>query len=144
MISWQFLRARWFLLALGATLPAVVVFAVGQRHGLGAGLPGPLYLFIIVSPVLEEIVFRGLLQGWLLRRAALARPRVGLSGANVLTSIAFAAAHLWREPWSWAALTFFPSLMFGVARERSGAVAASCVLHAAYNAAMALGLWLGG
>ena len=142
--SYPFLRARWFALALGAALPAIAVFAVGPRLGLHAAVPGPLYVFLIAAPVVEELVFRGLLQGWLLRRAELTRTwAAGVSGANVLTSLAFAGAHLWREPWPWAVATLVPSLVFGFARERSNGVVAPCVLHIAYNGAMAAGLWLG-
>ena len=136
-------RARWFLVALSAALPAIALFAFARQVGLHVALPGSWLVFLLLTPLLEELVFRGLLQGALLRWRRLAAARLGISGANALTSLAFASAHLWREPWPWAAATLLPALIFGIARERSGGVVAPCVLHAAYNAAMGLGLWLG-
>lgn len=107
-----------------------------------AGLPlrsgtVPLTLFlmsVLVYPVLEEIVFRGGIQGALLTRPALARSVMGISLACVLTSILFAAAHLLRQPPLWAALVFIPSLVFGWARERHDSLVSPTALHMTYNA----------
>ena len=144
MPSLAFLRARWFLLALSASVPTVAFFAMAPRIGLHASVPGALIVFLGIGPVLEELVFRGLLQGWLLQQPSVAqRNYAGISLANALTSGVFAAAHLLREPWPWAAATLLPSLVFGVARERSGGVIAPIVLHMAYNGALLAGLLLG-
>ena len=89
---------------------------------------------IVVYPVLEEIVFRGGIQGYLLSHPALARSIVGISLACVLTSVLFAAAHLLRQPPLWAALVFLPSLIFGWARERHDSLVSPTILHMSYNA----------
>jgi membrane protease YdiL (CAAX protease family) len=106
-------------------------------------LPAPttVLLVVIVSPVVEEIVFRGGLQSWLLRRQALQRSFAGISIANILTSVVFAALHLFRQSPLWAALIFLPSLVFGWARERHGNVHSPILLHVFYNAGF---LWLFG
>ena len=102
------------------------------RHG---GVSWKLLLVVaVVYPVLEEYVFRGGLQGALYRHTALSRSLLGVSFANLVTSIAFAAVHLFNQTPMWAALIFFPSLVFGWARDRYGNIQASVVLHMSYNA----------
>jgi len=102
---------------------------------------------VLVYPVLEEIVFRGALQGWLLQRfkrtGSSAEANPGqlrhrllhlVSLPNLLTTIAFTALHFIHQPPLWAALVFFPSLVFGWAREYSGALWLPILLHVWYNA----------
>ncbi len=107
-----------------------------------------LFLFALVYPVLEEIVFRGGLQGFLLEKPALAKSIVTGSGdnqspwlltpANLITSVAFTAMHFINHPPLWASLVFFPSLVFGWARDRYDHLWASMLLHAFYNAGFLL------
>jgi membrane protease YdiL (CAAX protease family) len=93
----------------------------------------------LIYPVLEETVFRGGLQSALLTRSVF-RTRAGpVSLANVLTSIVFAAAHLFRQPPLWAALVLLPSLVFGWSRERYNSIVPSTLLHMIYNAGF---VWL--
>ena len=103
---------------------------------LAAGLPSArtLLFAVLVYPLLEEIVFRGGLQGALLGVPALSRRRLRLSGANLLASVAFALSHLWSQPPLWAAAVFVPSLAFGHLYERHRRVAPAFALHAFYNA----------
>lgn len=96
---------------------------------------------VLVAPVLEELAFRGLVQGILLERAALARRFAGVSGANVATSIAFAAAHLVSQSPLQAVAVLLPSLAFGACRDRYGGTLPGMFLHAFYNAGF---LWLYG
>lgn len=93
-----------------------------------------LVMVCAVYPVLEELAFRGFLQSWLLEKRLLAKtPVVGISYANLMTSILFAAAHLYSQSPVWAFLVFFPSLVFGYCRERFDGVLPSIVLHCWYN-----------
>jgi len=64
---------------------------------------------------------------------------VGISMANVVTSLLFASLHLISQPPLWAALVFVPSLVFGWARDRYITVVPSIILHVVYNAGFA---WL--
>jgi len=105
--------------------------------GRGTGTPTVDWLLlaklVLLYPILEEIVFRGGVQTFLLERKALTKHIFGISLANVLTSIAFAALHLIYQPVLWALLVFVPSLVFGWARERYGSVIPSILLHGFYN-----------
>ena len=128
-----------FLALLGAGPPAWALLALVLPSEPGAVATAALVHGALVAPVLEEIVFRGALQGALLERPALARRALGLSGANALASLAFAAAHLLSQSPVQAAATFVPSLAFGACRDRYGSVVPGMLLHGFYNAGF---LWL--
>ncbi len=91
---------------------------------------------VLLYPVLEEIVFRGALQGWLLERPSLKKKPIFrlISVPNLLASLAFTALHFVNQPPIWAALVFVPSLVFGWAREHSGGLLLPILLHIWYNA----------
>jgi len=91
-------------------------------------------LLVVIYPILEEFVFRGGVQRYLYEKPSLRQSLLGLSLANVITSMLFAAIHLINQPPLWAALVFFPSLVFGWARDRYDHIVASIVLHGFYNA----------
>ena len=93
-----------------------------------------LVLAVFVYPILEEVVFRGGIQSWLLRSAILQRAYFRISAANVITSVLFALFHLVNQSWYWAILVFFPSLIFGYFKDRYGNIHASIILHVFYNA----------
>lgn len=103
-----------------------------------SGAPLDLKLFIMVClvyPVLEELAFRGFIQSWLLDYPLFAKNIVAkLSAANIVTSLVFAAAHLFGQPPLWAASVFFPSLVFGYFRDRTQRVLPGILLHCWYNA----------
>ncbi|ULA62950.1 MAG: membrane protein of unknown function [Nitrospira sp.] len=88
---------------------------------------------VVWQPIVEELLFRGCMQGVLIRRAWGRRTVIGLSTANLLTSIVFVIAHIPTHPLLWAVLTLFPSLVFGILRDRSGSVIPSIALHIFYN-----------
>ena len=56
-----------------------------------------------------------------------------LSHANILTSVLFTALHFINHPPLWAAAVLFPSLVFGLFKDRSGGLAAPIILHVFYN-----------
>jgi len=97
-----------------------------------------LGLTILVYPVLEEIVFRGLLQGWLLDFKPLTQRFCGLTLANVITSVVFTGLHFINQSPLWAASVIVPSLIFGWARDRFGSIRAPIILHIFYNAGFIL------
>lgn len=88
---------------------------------------------VLLWPVMEEVVFRGLLQPVL---AGLPWGRwrwSGVTGGNVAASLLFAAAHLFSHPPLWAALVLFPSLLFGYFRDRHDSLLSPICLHVGYN-----------
>lgn len=87
----------------------------------------------LLYPVMEEIVFRGLVQDLAHRHL---RPwRLGpLSHANVLTSLLFTGLHFMVHPPLWAAAVLVPSLVFGFFKDRYRSLTAPILLHVFYNA----------
>jgi uncharacterized protein len=103
---------------------------------LGTRLPGfhTLLLLALWQPLIEELLFRGVLQGALLKRRW-ARQRIcGLTLANLLASLLFVLAHLFHQTPLWAGAVLLPSLIFGHFRDRHHHIYPSMVLHATYNA----------
>ena len=106
---------------------------LAPRLPAGLLLAAPLQLLVVALP--EELFYRGYLQ------TAWARTAPG-RGASVLgarlgagflaTQALFAMGHLVSlQPWRLG--TFFPGLLFGWLRERTGGLAAPIVLHALSN-----------
>jgi membrane protease YdiL (CAAX protease family) len=130
---------------IAALLAAVPVWAA---LGLWAGpwLRAPAgawgwFSLVLLMPLLEEGVFRGLLQGQLLRVTAVhGQPRRWgpISWANGLTTLAFVALHLPNQPMLWALAVAAPSLVLGHLRERLGSAWPAVGVHAFYNAGFAL------
>lgn len=95
-------------------------------------------VFVLSVAVTEEVIFRGGIQGWLLRKEKFRAHLFGLSRANWLTSSLFAAAHIWQH-----ALALVPgyvavSLVLGYFRERYSGILVPVALHAWYNLALLL------
>jgi uncharacterized protein len=123
------------LLALGpmAWLPMIAFFTFPPLPRYSMLLPAFLSV-ALWQPLFEELLFRGIVQGYFLQSMARQKTWFGLSLANLLTSFLFTLAHLASHSISWSLLVFFPSLCFGFVRDRFGSVYPSIALHAFYNA----------
>lgn len=98
-----------------------------------SGLWWQLLLFAGFYPLLEEWLFRGLLQPQLLRYRLAQTQFIGLSTANLLVTFFFVGAHFFVQPPVWALLVIFPSLIFGWFRDKYQSVVPAIVLHSFYN-----------
>ncbi len=101
-----------------------------------------LLLLVFVQFILialpEEILFRGYLQT---RLQQLLPQRWRLWGGDlgpavILTSVIFALSHLVAIPSGDRLAVFFPSLLFGWLRDRTGSIAGAVVAHALSNVLM--------
>ena len=94
----------------------------------------PLFLTLcIVVPVLEELVFRGLIQGYLRQFDPGQKAILGISAANLLTSLLFVLLHwLTRDGYS-ALLVFLPSLYLGLVRDRTSSIVMCILIHGLWN-----------
>jgi len=87
---------------------------------------------VLFFPVVEEILFRGLLQEFV--RDYFSSNALGpISIANLVTSLVFTGLHFFYQPALWAALVFIPSLVFGFFKDRTGRLTAPIILHMFYN-----------
>ncbi len=121
-------------LAVGVVFWGVVPLLVAVQPVPWQRMLSVAFLLAAVwQPTIEEFLFRGCLQGVLVRRAWARRTVMGISAANLMTSILFSSAHILTHPLLWALLTLFPSLLFGALRDRSGSVIPPIALHIFYN-----------
>lgn len=119
----------WCLAQLGHVLPV--------RQAL------PDLAWLVMLSVAEELVFRGGLQTALLRRPALTACCCGISGANLITSLVFSAAHLWAHAPLHALGVLPVSLLLGVSLEQTGRLWVPTALHVWFNLALyAASAWL--
>ena len=96
------------------------------------GLYGAIELFAFI-PIIEEVLFRGLLQGWLLHKEWFNQLTAGASRANWCTSIVFACAHFWQHALILVPGYFVVSLLLGHFRERYRGILVPVLLHGYYN-----------
>ena len=94
--------------------------AAKQPVALTVGL---VFLGVVLAPVVEEIVFRGLLHGWL-------RVRWGARTAGVVSAALFAAAH--ANLGAYLPL-FFLGLVLSSLVERTGSLLPAMTYHACFN-----------
>lgn len=134
MLAFLAAPLAWLVLHLVFGIP-VAERASGEWFGLRDAGFGKLFLLAVIAyPIVEEIVFRGALQGWLLEKPGLRHSFAGISAANGITSLVFAAMHLFNQSLLWAVLIVVPSLVFGWAREATSGLIAPILLHMFYNA----------
>ena len=126
---------------VGSVLAAPVFWAALRVWGHGSldatwPFRAPIFFFsaAVVYPVLEEIVFRGVVQPFFLRFQVGKKRWQGFTLANIGASAVFAVAHLVSHSPPWAAATFLPSLVFGYFRDRDGSLRIPIALHIYYNA----------
>jgi len=89
-----------------------------------------------VAPVIEELVFRGLL-------FAIFERAVGLRFAIVATAVLFAGLHVpeYWHAWNHVLMILVVGVVFSLARGKSGTLTPSILLHVGYNACMMTSLF---
>ncbi|HKB52664.1 MAG TPA: JDVT-CTERM system glutamic-type intramembrane protease [Ramlibacter sp.] len=131
-------------LALALALAVPVWLALGLVAGPLMYVPSgwtAWMSFVLFYPVAEELLFRGVLQGELLRLTTRdgTTLRLGpVSAANALATLAFVAFHTIAQPLAWALAVALPSLVFGHLRERFASVWPAVLVHVFYNAGFGL------
>ena len=81
-------------------------------------------LAFVAAPVLEELLFRGFLQGWLSKHSAFGPQR-----AIIFSAVVFAACHGWTA----ALPLFLLGLILGWIRWSTGSLRAAMLVHAIHN-----------
>lgn len=118
--------------------PYAVPVRFAPRLPRGFALLAATQLLVVALP--EELFYRGYLQTSWRRTNPSRRRRVlgaDLGEGFVRTQLLFALGHLITlQPWRVA--TFFPGLLFGWTRERTGSLAAPVVVHALSNLFLAV------
>jgi hypothetical protein len=146
-LSWPRIKDLWLGLGgavVGRILPLIVLICI-VLAGSGFGTPNSaapnivgvtpsgiagwvvlVLLTVVGAPVVEELFFRGLLQGAFTRR-------IGAVPAIFVTALIFSFAHVLNEG-PLAPFVLFPmALVLGYLRYRTGRLAAGMVAHAFFN-----------
>ncbi|MGE0665962.1 MAG: lysostaphin resistance A-like protein [Sphingomonadales bacterium] len=136
LLPWMLALGAYFVLFV--VLPEMAMVREGGRSGLRAG--GTFLFFVTavtVAPVFEEMLFRGFIF------AGLARSRLGVAGAILLTTAMWTAVHQhftvdWFNELYGLAVLFGAGVIFALARVRTGSLTAAIALHAGWNATLLL------
>lgn len=136
-----FARDRLFLLAIAGGvlvwillwLTVAPLYSIEDRSIVNIALASILYY-----PLLEEILFRGVIQGQLSSRSWGNKNYMHFTAANWITSLLFVGAHFFYQPVLWATMIIVPSLLYGFFRDRYSNIYPSIILHAFYNAGFVL------
>lgn len=124
----------WAIGLLGLLADVALRLAVPQLLATSALHGAAQWLSCVLwQPVLEEVTFRGILQGELLRTGWGRTRALGLSAANVVCSVAFVALHFLHHPPLWALSVLAPSLVLGWLRERHASLASPMAMHSLFN-----------
>ncbi|HXO21353.1 MAG TPA: type II CAAX endopeptidase family protein [Thermoanaerobaculia bacterium] len=105
--------------------PAVPAFMI-DAYRTARFLPALYLAVVIAAPAFEELLFRGLLLD------GLRRSRLGVVGAALLSSLAFALPHLQYDLYDVTAV-FLLGLLFAAVRLRTGSTYLTIGLHALTN-----------
>ncbi|SNC62044.1 hypothetical protein SAMN04487881_0581 [Marinobacter sp. es.048] len=132
-----------FVLALvvGCLIGVMLTVLAGGSGWQDADLLSILSL-VLWAPIIEELAFRGVVQGWLSGTSIGKRGFAGLSWANFIAAFLFTGWHLVYRTDLIAWLVFLPALVFGYFRDRHDSLLPCVILHAAYNAALLPGWYL--
>ena len=131
-----FLKDRLFIVALVAALPvwAIIWIKVAPTFTItNQSLLLIVVITVVWHPILEELLFRGIIQGSLIKKPFAQKQLIGLTAANWITSLLFVVAHFWYQPVAWALTVIFPSLIYGFFRDRYSSIYPCIALHAVYN-----------
>ena len=110
-----------------AVLLAPIAFLITQKQDFSNY---SILMIVIVYPIIEEIVFRGMIQP---KIASYQNFKLAsLSAANLITSVCFAIMHLLVLMDLQALWVFFPSIIFGWLKDRKGLLA-PILCHIIYN-----------
>ena len=120
LLGWYF---TWPVIAgwIGQDIPPQGVLTDIQGLG-GAALAQAVFVAVVLGPLLEEMVFRGFLQPFLVNR-------LGTASGLVTTAFLFALLH--GAPY--VAPLFAVGLLLGVIQLRTQRLAAAWVVHALHN-----------
>ena len=128
------IKDRFFRVAIAAGLIVSVVISVNGLATVPAGIGVSGLLSVLLwYPFIEELAFRGVVQGTLAEYSAGRRSLLGISVANLAASFAFVLWHLLYQAGPMILMLVMPSLVFGFFRDRYQSLLPALLLHSLYN-----------
>lgn len=132
-------RLFWIAIAGGMLVWILLWLTVAPMYSIqGRSILSTVLASIIYYPLLEEILFRGVIQGQLSSKSWGNKKYLSFTTANWVTSLLFVGAHFWYQPVFWAIVIIVPSLVYGFFRDRYSNTYPSIILHAFYNGGFVL------
>jgi hypothetical protein len=128
-------KNKWLLIAILLAPLTTLLFVLlqGSSWVPQVETAGTVALVILVVPICEEVVFRGLLQHELSSYAKLRRTVLGLSWDNIISSALFTLVHVIYYGDSAALLSAVPALLCGLLYSRHQRLIYPIGLHIWYN-----------
>lgn len=138
--EWKHILLSSILLLVGATIIVILTSFIGNswENSKTAAIQQnvtfltALIAFVsaaVISPIYEEIFYRGFLYRWL-------RTRIGFTGALIISSLIFTIVHI--PTYNVMPVNFFSGVIFALAYERTGSIWPSVVIHGLTNGVMVL------
>lgn len=144
-MNWpQFYRDSRFIFAILAGIPVLwLVYGWLPVFSTNFSFHWQLLISLIIwQPLIEELLFRGIIQGQFSLQGWGQQVVLKITVANMVTSVLFVALHMLNNPPIWSLTILLPSLLFGYFRDTFKSVYPSMVLHSAYNSMVIIGLIL--
>jgi hypothetical protein len=131
----RWLRDPWWYAAVFAALPVTLALRAALGESVAPSARSIVFVlsFVVWQPLIEELLFRGVIQGQLRTTRPGRWHKAGITGANLIASLFFVLAHTVNHPPLWAMGVFVPSLVFGFMRDRHDSIYPALALHCAYN-----------
>lgn len=140
MKHWKIIVAYSVILLVGAVIIVVLTSYMGNtwENKKTESLQQNVTLFTIfiafvsaavVSPIYEEIFYRGFLYRWL-------RTRIGLIGAILISATIFTIVHI--PTYNVMPVNFYSGIIFALAYERTNSVWPAVIIHGITNGIMVL------
>jgi uncharacterized protein len=117
-----------FQILLGGPMENPQLEALAPEGFSWTSLIAMLLLVGLLVPFIEEIIFRGLVFGWL-------RKHLRFAYAAPIMALLFAVAH---QVWILVPVLFFMGLVLAAVTERSGSLWPAIILHGVFNSVMTL------
>lgn len=127
-------RATWLAVATAACPVALLLARCGLTLPVTSAVRDIAWL--LAFALCEELVFRGGVQHALQGFSAMRQRVLLISAANLVTSLAFAGAHLYSHTPLQALAVLPVSLLLGLSYEQSGRLWLPTALHAWFNLAL--------
>lgn len=100
-----------------------------------------VFLVVVAAPIYEEVLFRGLIMGIIMRAHSRHKPKTLLIIAILINSLLFALVHIQYDLVG-IFLIFVLALLLSIARAISGSVILPIMLHALNNALALVVFWI--
>ncbi len=123
-----------------------IVWILGFESDVGSFVRSPFRAgaILLLYPVLEEVVFRGLVQDYISIKTKACDSFLSVTWANWLTTMLFCLTHFVTRSLTVALLVAVPSLVLGALRDKRFSIKELAAIHVYWNGGVYLLIGLPG